>query len=175
MKVETDNDVLIRSATPADAADIARVHIISWRGAYSHVLPADYLASLDVAERTAQWEDILGAGEATTLVAQADGRTLGFASYGSSRDEDAEDGCLELYAIYLDPEAWGRGVARDLMRTVLGNVSSRVRMTLWVLSQNDRAHHFYRRHGFQPDGVERIEDIADVPVTEVRFTRAPER
>jgi GNAT superfamily N-acetyltransferase len=153
MKVETDNDVLIRSATPADAADIARVHIISWRGAYAHVLPADYLDSLDVAERTTRWEGILGA----------------------SRDEDAEEGCLELYAIYLDPEAWGRGVARDLMRTVLADVPPQVRMTLWVLAQNDRAHHFYRRHGFQPDGVERIEDIADVPVTEIRFARAPER
>ncbi|PFG43726.1 L-amino acid N-acyltransferase YncA [Isoptericola jiangsuensis] len=175
MKVETDNDVLIRSATRADAADIARVHITSWRGAYSHVLPAEYLDSLDIAERTAQWEKILDGGSGTTLVAQADGRTLGFASFGASRDEDAEDGCLELYAIYLDPESWGRGVARDLMRTILAEVPPHVRMTLWVLSQNERAHHFYRRHGFQPDGVERIEDIADVPVTEVRFARAAER
>ncbi|GAA4734916.1 GNAT family N-acetyltransferase [Isoptericola chiayiensis] len=175
MMVETDNDVLIRSATTADAAAIARVHLTSWRGAYAHVLPADYLDSLDVEDRTRQWQEILEAQRGSTLVAEADGRTLGFASYGPSRDEDAENGCLELYAIYLDPESWGRGVARDLMRTVLGDVPPQVQMTLWVLSENERAHHFYRRHGFQPDGIERIEEIAEVPVTEVRFVRAPER
>ncbi|WP_402469047.1 GNAT family N-acetyltransferase [Isoptericola aurantiacus] len=175
MMVETDNDVLIRPATPSDAAAIARVHLTSWRGAYAHVLPAEYLDSLDVDERASRWEKILDAGRGTTLVAEADGRTLGFASYGPSRDEDAENGCLELYAIYLDPESWGRGVARDLMRTVLADVPTDVQMTLWVLSENDRAHHFYRRHGFQPDGVERMEDIAEVPVTEIRFSRPPER
>ncbi|MFV2143404.1 MULTISPECIES: GNAT family N-acetyltransferase [Isoptericola] len=175
MMVETDNDVVIRSATTSDAAAIARVHVTSWKSAYSHVLPASYLDSLDVAERAERWETILTSGRGTTIVAEADGRTLGFASYGPSRDEDAEDGCLELYAIYLDPEAWGRGVARDLMRTVLADVSPTVRMTLWVLNENARAHHFYRRHGFQPDGIERIEDIDDVPVTEIRFLRAAER
>ncbi|WP_407317239.1 GNAT family N-acetyltransferase [Isoptericola halotolerans] len=175
MMVETDNDVVIRSATTDDAPTIAHVHVTSWRGAYSHVLPASYLDALDVGERTERWERILSAGRGSTIVAEADGRTLGFASYGPSRDEDAEDGCLELYAIYLDPEAWGRGVARDLMRTVLADVPPTVRMTLWVLNENDRAHHFYRRHGFQPDGIERIEDYDDVPVTEVRFSRAPER
>jgi GNAT superfamily N-acetyltransferase len=169
--VQTDNDVVIRSADVTDAANIARVHVISWRGAYASILPAAYLESLDPAKRAAQWERILADGRGTTLVAEGDGRLLGFASYGASRDEDAEDGDLELYAIYLDPEAWGRGVARDLMRTVLADVPDGVPMTLWVLAQNERAHHFYRRHGFQPDGVERMDDIADTPVTEVRFRR----
>ncbi|GAA1983997.1 GNAT family N-acetyltransferase [Isoptericola halotolerans] len=175
MMVETDNDVVIRSATSEDATAIAQVHLTSWRGAYSHVLPASYLDSLDVTERAQEWQRALSSDEGSTIVAEADGRTLGFASYGPSRDEDAEDGCLELYAIYLDPEAWGRGVARDLMRTVLADVPPTVRMTLWVLDESKRAHHFYRRHGFQPDGVERIEDYGDVPVTEIRFTRGPER
>ncbi|WP_277211716.1 GNAT family N-acetyltransferase [Isoptericola croceus] len=175
MMVETDNDVVIRSATTSDAATIAQVHMTSWKSAYSHVLPTSYLDSLDVSERAEQWEKTLASAEGTTIVAEADGRTLGFASYGPSRDEDADDGCLELYAIYLDPESWGRGVARDLMRTVLADVPPTVRMTLWVLNESQRAHHFYRRHGFHPDGVERIEDYGDVPVTEIRFARSAER
>lgn len=169
--VETDNDVVIRSADVADATRIAQVHVASWKSAYSSVLPAKYLDSLDPADRISQWEQILDSGRGTVLVAEGDGRLLGFASYGPSRDEDAEDEDLELYAIYLDPEAWGRGVARDLMRTVLAGVPDGVPMSLWVLADNERAHHFYRRHGFALDGVERIDDIADIPVTEVRFRR----
>ena len=35
----------IRPATPADAAEIARVHVASWRETYAGVLPGAVLAS----------------------------------------------------------------------------------------------------------------------------------
>ncbi|WP_265522154.1 GNAT family N-acetyltransferase [Oerskovia flava] len=165
------SEVTIRTATPRDAAVIAQVHIASWRGAYAGIVPDEYLASLDVDQREELWAKILSGGEGSLWVAEADGRALGFANLGPSRDEDAEDGDLEIYAIYLDPEAWGRGVARDLMRTMLGEVPPGTPVSLWVLADNERAKHFYRRHGFQPDGVERREDIGGKDLTEVRFRR----
>ncbi len=171
MMVQTDNDVVIRSATPDDAAAIARVHVTSWKGAYAGVLPQEYLDSLGPESRLEEWTKILSEGRGTTIVAEADGRTLGFASWGPSRDEDAEDGDLELYAIYLDPEAWGRGVARDLMRSVLADVQAGTPMSLWVPATSDRARHFYRRHGFHPDGIERIDEVGGTPVTQVRYRR----
>jgi ribosomal protein S18 acetylase RimI-like enzyme len=171
MTVQTWNDVVIRPATSADAEAIARVHLTSWKGPYAEVLPAEYLDNLDPAGRTKEWTSALSDARRTTLLAEAEGRALGFASYGPARDEDAEDGDLELYAIYLHPECWGRGVARDLIRTVLSGVPSGVPMSLWVLKENERAQHFYRRHGFQADGVERINEIGGTPVTEVRYRR----
>src|SRR5918997_5834203 len=130
MTVQTWNDVVIRPATSADAEAIARVHLTSWKGPYAEVLPAEYLEALDPAERTKEWVSALSDTRTTTLLAEAEGRALGFASYGPARDEDAEDGDLELYAIYLHPECWGRGVARDLIRTVLSGVPSGVPMSL---------------------------------------------
>lgn len=165
------NEVTIRTATPQDAASIAQVHIASWRGAYAGIVPDDYLASLDHDQREAAWTSNLTSSGADILLAEADGRALGFASIGPARDEDAEDGDLEVYAIYLDPEAWGRGVARDLMRTMLGKVPPRTTVSLWVLKDNDRAQHFYRRHGFAPDGVERRDDIGGRDLTQVRYRR----
>nr|WP_279608287.1 hypothetical protein [Burkholderia ambifaria] len=35
--------ITLRSATPHDAAHIARLHTLSWQNAYSHILPAAYL------------------------------------------------------------------------------------------------------------------------------------
>ncbi|PJI93258.1 GNAT family N-acetyltransferase [Luteimicrobium subarcticum] len=163
--------VTIRVADTDDAEAIATVHIASWRGAYAGIVPDAYLASLDQHERARAWRTWLGDGSHDTWVALGDGRTLGFASVGPARDEDAEPGDLELYSIYLDPEAWGRGVARDLMRTVLATVSAGATITLWVLADNDRARHFYRRHGFAPDGVERREDLGGADLTEVRYRR----
>ena len=169
--------VTIRPATSDDALHIAQVDVSSWQGAYAGLLPAEYLADLDPATRVRHWESVLGSvrgsrSEGRVLLAEQNGHTLGFASFGPSADEDADPGTHELYAMYLEPDAWGRGVARQLMRTVLAEIPPGCPMTLWVLEGNERAQHFYRRHGFQPDGVERIDEIAGLPLTELRFRRA---
>ncbi len=165
-------DVTIRTATVADAHDIAQVHVASWREAYAGIVPADYLAALDHGERRALWERTLDRPEITTWLAVVDARTVGFATLGPRRDEDAEAGDLEIYAMYLDPEAWGRGVARDLMRHSLAEIPDGASLSLWVLADNDRAQRFYRRHGFAPDGVERMEEYGDTYLVEVRYLRA---
>lgn len=164
-------DVTIRPATTADAEAIARVDIASWRGAYSEILPDSYLSSLDVDERAGLWRTAANARGTTVLVAEDERGPVGFTSVGPSRDEDAEAGDLEIYAIYLHPRAWGTGVARDLMRTVLDGLTPGTVVSLWILEGNDRAQHFYRRHGFQHDGTERIDDIGGQPLKQLRFRK----
>ncbi|WP_372594529.1 N-acetyltransferase family protein [Actinotalea sp.] len=166
-------DLNIRPARVEDARGIAEAHIAAWRQAYADVVAESYLANLDVEARTAQWAEILEnpAPRTRVLVAEEDGAVAGFAMIGPSRDEDAELGGLEIYSIYLQPEAWGHGVARELMRTILAEVPSEVPVTLWVLAANARARHFYRRHGFTPDGVERLDPIGEENHLEVRYRR----
>nr|WP_274993080.1 GNAT family N-acetyltransferase [Promicromonospora iranensis] len=164
-------DVTIRPATTADAEAIAQVDIASWRGAYSEILSGSYLESLDVTDRAGQWKAAVNARDITVLVAEDESGTVGFTSVGPCRDEDAEPGDLEIYAIYLHPAAWGTGVARDLMRTVLDGLSPGTVVSLWILEGNDRAQHFYRRHGFQHDGTERIDEIGGQPLTQLRFRK----
>lgn len=164
-------DVTIRPATRTDAEAIARVDIASWRGAYSEILSDSYLASLDVTQRAGQWTSAVGARDTTVLVAEDEQGTVGFTSVGPCRDEDADPGDLEIYAIYLHPRAWGSGVARDLMRTVLDGLAPGTVVSLWILEGNERAQHFYRRHGFQHDGTERIDDIGGRPLKQLRFRK----
>ncbi len=180
------DDVTIRIADVDDAGSIARVHVRSWQEAYEGIVPADYLASLDPDVRTRQWTEHLRQGPhdhvrtwiaelpaAEPAEATAGGApgVVGFLTLGPSRDEDADRRDLEIYSIYLDPGMWGRGIARDLVRTVLGEVSPRTPVSLWVLAANERARHFYRRHGFQPDGTERYEDVGGAELLEVRYRR----
>lgn len=171
--VEDVTEVTIRDAAPSDAAAIAAVHVASWREAYRGVVPDAYLDGLDVEVRAAEWRAALGSldrGQSVWL-AEEEGQVLGFASLGPSRDEDAERSTLEIYDIYLEPHAWGRGVARELMRTVLANVPDGAAVTLWALDANDRARHFYRRSGFVPDGVERMEEFGGEYLKEIRHRR----
>ncbi|WP_028050247.1 GNAT family N-acetyltransferase [Cellulomonas sp. URHD0024] len=172
--VEQLDDVTIRPAAEGDAAGIARVHVRSWQEAYAGIVPEGYLAALDVEERSAEWASYLrpgGSDEILVWVALNGPSVVGFVTIGPSRDEDAGRGDREIYSIYLDPGIWGHGVARDLMRTVIASVGEKTPISLWVLADNERARHFYRRHGFQADGVERYDEIGGENLLEVRYRR----
>ncbi|HEY0217844.1 MAG TPA: GNAT family N-acetyltransferase [Cellulomonas sp.] len=170
---EQRRDHTVRPAEPSDAAGIATVHVRSWREAYAGIVPDEYLAALDVARRTAGWErDLAPQSHIRTWVATVEEEIVGFVALGPARDEDADRRALQIYAIYLDPGMWGQGAARELMRTALAEVPPRTPLTLWVFADNERARHFYRRHGFQPDGTERTEEYGDVALLEVRYRRS---
>ncbi len=171
---EQIDELTIRSAGPGDAAAIAAVHVRSWQEAYAGIVPQSYLAALDPEQRASRWSELLAAGPddgVRTWIALDGERLLGFASVGPSRDEDAGRGDLEVYSIYLDPGTWGHGVARELMRTLINDAGDGTPLTLWVLAANERARHFYRRHGFQPDGIERFDEIGGEELLEVRYRR----
>ncbi|HEY5516078.1 MAG TPA: GNAT family N-acetyltransferase [Pengzhenrongella sp.] len=172
--VESLGEVTIRTADVHDAAEISRVHTESWREAHTGLVPADYLASLDPKNRQAEWTDHLRNGPRDGVliwVALTETHVIGFASLGPSRDEDAGHDEREIYSIYLDPGMWGQGVARELMRTALETIRPPVKVSLWVAAGNDRARHFYRRHGFSPDGTERYYRVGEQDLLEVRYRR----
>jgi ribosomal protein S18 acetylase RimI-like enzyme len=89
-------------------------------------------------------------GGTTAFVADEAGRVVGWAVIGPSRNGD---GTGELYGLYVDPDAWSRGVGRELMARVEEALAARYDdATLWVLDDNPRARRFYERGGWAADG-----------------------
>ena len=167
--------VLIRPAIPADAADLARVHVASWRAAYRGIMPDPALDALSVAAFETRWNQILGQAPRVNLVAEVDGQVVGFASIGPSRDADAAPlRIAELYGLYLDPKSWGRGVGYALWNAALQRlrVEEYAEVMLWVLEANTRARTFYERVGFHLEpGVTRILEREGSVLPEVRYRR----
>lgn len=171
----------MRRAEPGDELAVAEVHIASWRVAYQGLLPDAYLARLDPAERAERYTfGADGFDSPVTTLAVADGLICGFATVGSARDADAK-GVGELYAIYLDPSWWGRGVGSALIGEARRQLAERghAEAVLWVLAGNSRAEGFYRNDGWRPDGGARQEEVgpggapgAGVTVDELRYRRA---
>jgi ribosomal protein S18 acetylase RimI-like enzyme len=169
--------MIVRDATLLDALAIARVHVRSWQAAYRGVFADDFLDALRPEDRVGRYElDRTGRRDPRTVIAvedRGDRDVLGFATIGRSRDADvAQAG--ELYALYVDPDAWGRGVARKLMARAYARFAELdVDLAiLWVLSANERAQRFYRADGWSADGSERDEDVWNVPAHVVRYRRA---
>lgn len=87
----------------------------SWQVAYRGLFPDAYLDGLRAEDRMAHY--IFGhdrPGSPTTVVAVIDAIICGFVTTGPARDQDAAD-AGEVYAIYVDPQAWGRGIGRLLI------------------------------------------------------------
>ena len=107
------------------------------------------------------------------LLAEEDGGTvLGYAAFGSSRDEGAPAEVGEVRTFFVHPTAWRRGVGTRLMARALEELAGRGfrRATVWSFADNARANAFYERHGFERDGSERRED-AWANILEVRYAR----
>jgi GNAT superfamily N-acetyltransferase len=162
--------VQIRAATGADAEAIARVQERTWRAAYRHVFPAEEL-DRDGFIQPQRWRGRLEhpPGGWSTFVAEESGRVIGFAAVGPSRDEPRTG---ELYAIYVEPEAWSTGTGRALIEAAESRLHERYReATLWVLADNPRARAFYERAGWRADGAEKAEERWGVRATEVRYRK----
>jgi ribosomal protein S18 acetylase RimI-like enzyme len=177
--VTYDGMVHLRRAREADARAIADVHVRTWQEAYRDILPADYLQALSVDARERYWATELRVlpAERRPWLAQAGQAVVGFVSAGPCRDEGIGPSTGEIYALYVLPDSWDRGVGRNLLLHAERDLIQHgyEEGTLWLLTGNDRARTFYEASGWQPDGAVKQDRIGDREVAEVRYRRRLER
>lgn len=163
----------VRAANVADASAIAEIHVATWRFAYRTLLPASFLASLSVEQRTEWWRQILSAEEPSTAVFVAGfyETIAGFCSVGQSDDDDAGRCTGHLHTLYVKSEFMNRGLGSLLLGEGLAALRSAgcLDATLWVLSGNIQARSFYEKHGWSPDGATKVEEIGAAGVEELRY------
>ena len=164
--------MIIRRAFAEDSHGIALVHVSSWQHAYRGIVPQSHLDQLSVADREKRWVEIFARGGSETLVADAEGRVVGFVSYGKSRQDcpGREEG--EIYAIYVSSSHWSTGVGRSLWEAASARLRELgfVRAIVWVLAANEKAIQFYERVGFALcEGSETTVEIGGKRLPEVRY------
>ena len=164
----------IRHAQLGDTERIGAIQVRAWQAAYRGVMPDAYLDELDVDDRAAYWRrQVLALLPAQRLkVIVDDGVVVGFAAAGPEHDGRAAD-TGELYAINVDPQVWGRGLGRALLRDVTAELAGLGfrDAVLWVVPQNDRARRFYESEQWRNDDVRRDDEVFGVVVPEMRYRR----
>jgi GNAT superfamily N-acetyltransferase len=164
--------VHVRPARPHDARAIAEAHVGSWRATYRGIVPDSILDRLSVDRRAEFWRQVIEArGDERMWVGIGDGDVVGFASTGPARDEELAPGAGEVYAIYLAPDWWSRGLGRELFAAAVADLRERrlAPLVLWVLTLNARGRRFYEAAGWQPDGAARNLDFDGTAVEEIRY------
>lgn len=157
--------VEVRRAQLADVSAIAQVHVDAWDETYRGLI-ADHI--LDdpnfLSARERQWATALTDPRFSThrvAVAEQDGTIVGIAMSGPTAEKSEP---LHLYVLYVLRQWHGSGAGADLLESVLAREEA---ATLWVADPNPRAQAFYRKHGFEPDGTEKVED----DLREIRMAR----
>jgi RimJ/RimL family protein N-acetyltransferase len=140
--------VLVRDATPADAAAIARVARASWTDTYRDIFEP---AFIDGFLRDHYAPELLAAQAAASagrtdrhfLVAERGGEVVAYAQYGVGERGP------ELHRLYADPAHYGSGAGSALLDELHRRLDPEVdAYVLDVHSRNARGRAFYDRKGF---------------------------
>ena len=143
-------DYVISPAGPGDAADLANVHVRSWRQTYPGILPQAALSRMSIAAHTRRFRlELTRAHKGqVTLVAEGAEGAVGYAS-GAVLSGDGRAADAEVFTLYVLRAAQGLGVGRALLQAqarVLRAEGAKSLM-LFVLSRNEPARAFYERLG----------------------------
>ncbi len=172
-------DASVRPAFPDDAAEIARIQVVTWRTAYRSLLPTSVLDDWDADAATASWRTAITAPPTPAhgvLVALEKNTLVGFAAYGPAElvDDERPDPAgptSELSTLLVEPR-WGRrGHGSRLLAAVadLARGGGAARLQVWLPEADTVSAGFYESAGWAPDGWARTLDTGDEPLREVRW------
>jgi GNAT superfamily N-acetyltransferase len=172
-------DAAVRPARPEDAAEIARIQVVTWRTAYRTVLPPALLDDWDEPSAIAAWRRAAAAPPTPghgVLVATEGPTAVGFTAFGpaeltAGEQSHPEGPSVELSTLLVEPR-WGRrGHGSRLLAAVADIVreAGSARLQVWLLEADEVSARFFESAGWAPDGWARTLDTGGEPLREIRW------
>lgn len=157
------DELNVRKALEGDLYGAAVARIASWRGAFTGLVPQEFLDAMEPAKIAAGWKDSITAGRSRLYVAAEGNQIVGYAGVGPAREGPPDTG--ELYALFVHPDHWGKGAAKLLTDAAIADLKDKGcrEVWLWVLEANARARAFYRRYGFIETSARTTSSLNDLP------------
>jgi ribosomal protein S18 acetylase RimI-like enzyme len=160
----------VRPATLRDAKNIAELHNATFREAFKALISEAEIPAMPLEKRQAYWREAIEYSEPQVHVALDDDKIVGFVGFDRSRDKGTPPTMGEIWAIYVNPAYWGKGVGLALWDAAREGLMEEgcTHVSLWVPIANERALRFHELAGFKremasaktvPIGVVRIEEI----------------
>lgn len=163
--------VNLRNATREDLGPLTDLWFRSAAEAFLPLLPDGF--ELPNRSRLEGPAGALQQERTAVLVVEDGDALLGYVTAGPSRDPDVLVPVGEIWTLFLEPGAMGRGVGKRLLQAGLDHLRGigLDEVTLWSFRDNERANAFYERHGFRRDGAEkRMADWDHIPIVRYRRT-----
>jgi GNAT superfamily N-acetyltransferase len=175
-------EATVRPAEPSDAAEIARIQLVTWRAAYRDLLPAEVLDALDADEAAATWRHTIEQGPARVFVATEGQWHVGFCAAGPAPQDESADASgtpvpdadrVALVSTLLVEPRWGRRGHGGRLVAAAGEAmlaDALARGISWVAEADKASLGFWARVGWVADRTVRTLDAGGRPLREVRMT-----
>lgn len=171
-------DVSVRKAGTADAGEVGRIQVDTWRTAYGEILPAPVLDVLSAEQAQAVWAAAIGdppTARHHVLVALEGEWRVGFAAFGPADDLEADDpepaSTAALSSLLVEPR-WGRrGHGSRLLAAVVDHarIDGITRLVMWIPEGDTITREFLESAGWAPDGLVRALDTGAGELREIRL------
>ena len=168
------NQLIIRDVKKEDFQALAELIVLAWQTAYRNILPDALLDNLSITQAKARWANMIKLGHISTLIAERNGRAIGFVRFGPSRDRDDDPRLVgEVYAIYVHPDFWRMGAGEALLQGAMDQLRRRgfTELMLWTLQENKRARAFYEKQDLSLDYATKKVKRGGETAIEVRYRR----
>jgi ribosomal protein S18 acetylase RimI-like enzyme len=155
---------IVRRAKQGDVQAIAQIAAAGWRHTYRRLVSPE--ATEDTLGQWYSTETMLARLTGPPLhVAEIAGKVVGYVQHGP-----VGDSVYEVYAIYIDPTMFGKGIGWALWRQVERDArdGGNSAIELWVLEGNRLGVDRYNRQGGYVVGRREIE-LADGTHAELRY------
>lgn len=151
--------LIYRRGTAADAATLAAFAERCFTATYAaHNTPEDMRDYIAAAYGTEQQQRELTDPNWATVLAESDGRLVGYAQLRRSSPAAPVtlEAPVEIYRFYVDASAHGSGVAQRLMASAIEAARDLGGQHVWlgVWERNARAIAFYTKSGFRDMGTQ---------------------
>jgi GNAT superfamily N-acetyltransferase len=171
-------DVSVRPAAPGDAAEVARIQVVTWQHGYTSILPAAVLELVTAENALAAWTDAITtppSSQHRVLLAQEQDAVVGFVALAPADDLQPDDPdpdtTVAIGPLLVEPR-WGRrGHGSRLMAaaTDLAQADSMTRAITWIPEADTVSREFLIGAGWAPDGLARALDTGAGELREVRL------
>lgn len=162
----------IRFADFNDSKLLGYIYAKSWKVAYKTIIPDLILDDISAEKREKYFEKALSEKLEEDVLIFNGNDSVGFLTLGKCRDEDSDSFWGEIWGIYLLPSYWNQGIGTVLINWGINELKNRgfKKVSLWVLEENINARKFYKKIGFQQDGMIKKLNIGK-PLNEYRYVK----
>ncbi len=164
----------VRPATLRDAKAIAELHNSSVREAFKSMLADTPIPTTPLDKRQAYWREAIEYAEPQVQVALDDDKLVVFVGFDRSRDKGTPSSTGEIWAMYVNPIHWDKGVGLALWDAAREGLQDEgcTHVSVWLPIANERAMRFHELAGFKREmSSAKTVPIGTVKIEEIRLKR----
>lgn len=165
----------VRHASLRDAKPISEAHVAAWQAAVGKSGPAEAMHAFSVERCLAYWREAINLCEPQVVVATENDKVIGFVGFDRSRDKGTPSTTGEIWALYVNPLHWSRGVGLALWDAARDGLQEEgcTKVSVWMPMRFERSMRFIELAGFTREPASaRTVDVGGARLEEIRLHRS---